>query len=84
MMPCKAPPPPGAGHSTIFGTELRMINTLSILASLLGCIFVVVRAVMLDKTLPWFAPVPETPPAAKLGAFKLGVFQAAARKVVGR
>lgn len=59
-----------------------MINTLSILVSLLGCVFVVVRAVMLDQTLPWFAPPPETPAAHKLGAFKLGAFQAAARKVI--
>ena len=61
-----------------------MINTLSILASLIGCIFVVVRAVMLDKTRPWFASPPETPAALKLGAFKLGAFQAAARKVIRR
>lgn len=34
-----------------------MINTLSIVVSLFGVVFVIVRAVMLDKTLPWFAPV---------------------------
>ena len=60
-----------------------MINTLSILVSLLGCVFVVVRAVMLDKTLPWFAPPPETP-AVKHGAFKQGAFKPAIRKAYRR
>lgn len=42
-----------------------MINTLSILVSLVGVVFVVVRAVMLDKTLPWFAPPPKPAPDPK-------------------
>ena len=41
------------------GAAGRMINTLSILVSLVGVVFIVVRAVMLDKTLPWFSPPPE-------------------------
>ena len=52
-----------------------MINTLSILISLFGCVFVVVRAVMLDKTLPWFAPRPETPAAPK-HRFRPGTYKA--------
>ena len=35
-----------------------MINTLSILISLLAVGYVVVRAAMLDKMLPWFKPIP--------------------------
>lgn len=61
-----------------------MINTLSILVSLLGCVFVVVRAVMLDKTLPWFAPPPETPLAPKHGTFKQGTFKPAIGKAARR
>ena len=57
------------------GTTPRMINTLSILISLFGCVFVVVRAVMLDKTLPWFAPRPETPAAPK-HRFRPGTYKA--------
>lgn len=56
-----------------------MINTLSILVSLLGCLFVVVRAVMLDKTLPWFSP-PDTPQSVKPGAFKPGPLKSAPLK----
>ena len=55
-----------------------MINTLSILISLFGWVFVVVRAVMLDKTLPWFAPRPETPAAPK-HRFRPGAYKAQRR-----
>ena len=40
-----------------------MINTLSILFSLLAVGFIAVRAAMLDKLLPWFKPVPGAAPA---------------------
>ncbi|RYF40694.1 MAG: hypothetical protein EOO38_21575 [Cytophagaceae bacterium] len=36
-----------------------MINTLSLLFSLGGVVFIIARAAMLDKTIPWFTtPVP--------------------------
>ena len=39
------------------GTPAWMINTLSLLFSVLAVGLVVVRASMLDRTLPWFKPV---------------------------
>lgn len=39
-----------------------MINTLSLLFGLFGVILVTVRAVTMDRMLPWFKPV--QPPAA--------------------
>ena len=35
-----------------------MLDTLSILASCAGCLYVAWRARKLDKTRPWFPPVP--------------------------
>jgi len=36
-----------------------VINTLSLLFSLGGVVFIIARAAMLDKTIPWFTtPVP--------------------------
>ncbi len=42
-----------------------MINSLSLLFSLIAVGFIVVRAAMLDKTLPWFKPAPPPPPVDK-------------------
>ena len=42
-----------------------MINTLSILFSLLAVCFVVIRAAMLDRTLPWFTTPPKPGPAQR-------------------
>lgn len=42
-----------------------MINTLSLLFSLAAVCFVVVRAAMLDKMLPWFKPPPDVVPGFK-------------------
>lgn len=39
-----------------------MINTLSLLFSLVAVGFIVVRAAMLDKMLPWFKPAPASSP----------------------
>lgn len=38
-----------------------MVDTLSILMSLFGVVFVVVRAVKLDRTVPWFQTLPPQP-----------------------
>ena len=44
-----------------------MINTLSLLFGLLGTILVTIRAVIADRRLPWFKPVPEEmPPGPKV------------------
>ena len=40
-----------------------MINKLSLLFSLFSVGYVVVRALTLDRTLPWFKPVPPDEPA---------------------
>lgn len=40
-----------------------MVNTLCLLFSLGAVGFIAVRAAILDKTLPWFKPVPEKAPA---------------------
>ncbi len=44
-----------------------MINTLSLLLGLAGAIVVCIRALMLDRTLPWFKPAPmqAKPPAGR-------------------
>jgi hypothetical protein len=40
-----------------------MIDTAAILFSTLACLFVIFRAIQLDKTLPWYGP--PKPPAAE-------------------
>ena len=42
-----------------------MINQLSLLFSLVTVAFIVVRAAMLDRMLPWFKPVPEKLPSVR-------------------
>ena len=46
-----------------------MINTGSLLFSLFFVGYIVVRAAMLDKMLPWFKPVPP-PPATPKGTVR--------------
>ena len=42
-----------------------MINTISLLFGLIGVIIIVVRAMMADRTLPWFKPAPKVAPKPK-------------------
>ena len=41
-----------------------MVDTFCILFSTIGCLVVIVRAVQLDRVLPWFAPEQAPEPEA--------------------
>lgn len=54
-----------SGHRAIPSSEPRMIDLSTILFSTAVCVFVLVRAVGLDRSLPWFGVKNQAEPSRK-------------------